>query len=367
MDKRTVRFHTGDGLEGVLPDATCKDIQREYMVPYFKDGNYDEGMLHGVEKVARILNNPEAAAEIIDTSEDTEENYYLYAFIMIALLPVLLITFFVARARKRFKRSNESNWIGLSVAQWLLLYVGLPYILLFIAFNSKWELSLFLYATYGFIILLLVERRIRIYSLARPHIKTNGNQWLWNFYRTQKAGLIFASVLFPIPMLAFYFLYRSNLKKYRDMPRQCKQCSGKSEKLNNDQEDAFLKPAQLAEEKVGSIDYDVWRCTSCSSIEYLTYPNPNTKYKACPKCQAITWHLSKERTIKKATYSDYGSREEIHFCENCSHKLREVFTIPILVASSSSSDSSSGGSSSSDSGGSWGGGSSSGGGASSSW
>ncbi|HEY5825035.1 MAG TPA: hypothetical protein VIT44_11745, partial [Cyclobacteriaceae bacterium] len=210
-------------------------------------------------------------------------------------------------------------------------------------------------------------RRLRIYSIAKPHIKVNGNQWLWNFYRPQKARLIFAAIFFPIPMLPLYFLYRNNLKVYRDMPRQCKQCGGKSEKRSDSEEDAFLKPGQLAEEKVGSVDYDVWKCSSCAAIELLTYPNTNTKYKACPKCKAITWHLSKETTIKKATYSDYGSREEIHFCESCGHKLRKTFTIPILVASSSSGSSSSSSSGSSSSGGSWGGGSSSGGGASSSW
>ncbi|HEY5824194.1 MAG TPA: TPM domain-containing protein, partial [Cyclobacteriaceae bacterium] len=146
MDKRTVRFHTGDGLEGVLPDATCKDIQREYMVPHFKDGNYSEGMLQGVEKVAAILTNPEAAAEIIDTSVNADEEYYIYAFIMLVLFPVLVITFFIARARGRFKKSNEANWIGLSVAWWLVLYLFFPFTLLFIAFNFQWGLTPFMFA-----------------------------------------------------------------------------------------------------------------------------------------------------------------------------------------------------------------------------
>jgi len=169
MDKHTIRFHTGDGLEGVLPDATCKDIQRDYMVPYFKNGNYDEGMFQGVGKVAELLTNPEAATEIINTSANQDENYYAYAFIMVVMFPVLIIIFFIARARGRFKKSNEANWIGLSVPWWLVLYVVLPYALLFIAFTSKWELSLSLFTIYGLIIFLQVERRLRIYSLAKPH------------------------------------------------------------------------------------------------------------------------------------------------------------------------------------------------------
>ena len=36
VDRREVRFVTGPGLEGVLPDALCKRIQMRYMLPYFR-------------------------------------------------------------------------------------------------------------------------------------------------------------------------------------------------------------------------------------------------------------------------------------------------------------------------------------------
>lgn len=367
MDQHTVRFHTGYGLEAVLTDATCKDIQREYMVPSFKEGNYDEGMLNGISKTAEVLTNPAAAAEIINTEINKEEDYYIFFLLMIVLLPVLIITFFVARSYRRFKPSREASWIGMSVWRWLILYVVLPYALLFIAYNGEWKLTSFLLATYGLLVFLLLEKRIRIHHLATPHLKAGSNQWLWNFYRPQKTGLIFAALFFPVPMLFIYFLYRRNLYRYRDMPRTCKQCGGTCVKLSEKEEDSFLQASQIAEEKVKSVDYDVWKCTSCTAVDLLIYPSSSTKYTPCPKCKAITYHISKERVIKKATYSDYGSREVIHFCENCSHKARATFTIPILVASTSSDSSSSSSGSSGSSGGSWGGGSSGGGGASSSW
>ena len=37
VDRREVRFVTGPGLEGVLPDALCKRIQMRYMLPYFRE------------------------------------------------------------------------------------------------------------------------------------------------------------------------------------------------------------------------------------------------------------------------------------------------------------------------------------------
>lgn len=38
-DLREIRFVTGGGLEGILPDALCKRIQLNYMLPAFREGN----------------------------------------------------------------------------------------------------------------------------------------------------------------------------------------------------------------------------------------------------------------------------------------------------------------------------------------
>src|SRR5436190_4402467 len=42
----------GDGLEGVLPDAKVGRIQDEYMIPAFRAGNFDAGMLATVSALA---------------------------------------------------------------------------------------------------------------------------------------------------------------------------------------------------------------------------------------------------------------------------------------------------------------------------
>lgn len=47
LEERQVRVEVGYGLEGALPDAKTGRLQDEYMIPYFKDDNFDEGMLNG--------------------------------------------------------------------------------------------------------------------------------------------------------------------------------------------------------------------------------------------------------------------------------------------------------------------------------
>lgn len=54
-DQRTIRFHTGYGLEGFLTDAKSKRIQMNYMVPEFRKGNIDKGMIHGAIAVNKVL------------------------------------------------------------------------------------------------------------------------------------------------------------------------------------------------------------------------------------------------------------------------------------------------------------------------
>jgi len=55
VKERRWRIHTGYGVEGILPDGVCGEIGRTYMVPYFKDGKYSEGLYSGVTAVASII------------------------------------------------------------------------------------------------------------------------------------------------------------------------------------------------------------------------------------------------------------------------------------------------------------------------
>lgn len=64
LDQRKITFRTGYGLEGVLPDAICKRIQSQYIIPLFREGNYDQGLLNGISAISQILTTPDAIDEI---------------------------------------------------------------------------------------------------------------------------------------------------------------------------------------------------------------------------------------------------------------------------------------------------------------
>lgn len=102
-DMREVRFHTGYGLEGVLPDATCVQIQQDYMLPSFREGDYSAGMVHGVEAVDGLLTTGELPRA--ERSED-DEAAMIMAFIMTLLLVVVPLIFIFRSVRASTKCPN---------------------------------------------------------------------------------------------------------------------------------------------------------------------------------------------------------------------------------------------------------------------
>lgn len=82
---REIRFVTGDGVEGILPDAICKRIQINEMLPAFRRGDYSAGMVAGMVAVARRLAGGEALAE----EEETHDFWLILLFVV--GLPMLFV------------------------------------------------------------------------------------------------------------------------------------------------------------------------------------------------------------------------------------------------------------------------------------
>ena len=55
VKERRWRIETGYGVEGILPDGLCGEIGRNYMVPYFKEGKYGDGLYQGIRAIASIV------------------------------------------------------------------------------------------------------------------------------------------------------------------------------------------------------------------------------------------------------------------------------------------------------------------------
>ncbi|ENV10311.1 hypothetical protein F966_01490 [Acinetobacter higginsii] len=74
VNDRNIQILTGYGLEGVLPDVVLSRIIRNQITPYFKQGQYAQGISAGLEEISRIVNlDPEIAQQAAQELKDRHE------------------------------------------------------------------------------------------------------------------------------------------------------------------------------------------------------------------------------------------------------------------------------------------------------
>jgi uncharacterized protein len=361
-DRKVIRFQTGSGIEGVMPDITCKRIQMSDMVPNFQNGNVDQGMIDGIRSVARVLSDPEVAESYKKEDQFDVDVADFSSYVMGAWLLVTLFVFWAKSKNKSFATASMAvkPQAKLTSSEWFVWYIFLPLLVMVAAtfMNSFVGFAGGMYAWTG--VALLLRRNVMDKEASRWEASKDYHT-IYNFFQ-QEQGLFSAlRFVFPIPFAFMYRGFKKKMQYFRDHPRDCNQCGKPLLKLDEKADDSFLSKSQLMEEGLKSVDYDIWKCSACNAADRLSYVNASSKYKTCPKCQTHAYHQVSDSVISAATTTSTGTGEEIHACKFCNERTVRRYTIPMVESSSSSS------SSSGSSGGSWGGGSSSGGGASSSW
>ena len=102
-DLREIRFVTGRGIEGVLPDAICKRIQTQYMLPHFRNSDYSSGMVAGMEAIRLVLNGSELDAGGNDDyiASEEEPTIAIITFFMLIMAGGMIILYLAVRASHR--------------------------------------------------------------------------------------------------------------------------------------------------------------------------------------------------------------------------------------------------------------------------
>ena len=246
---RRVRVEVGYGLEGVLPDGKVGAILNEYVMPRFRAGQFDEGLLAGVDAfVAAVREEPVELQSGSASYEGGATSVVAAVIGALAAIPLAVGSIFGVRRWRRLRR------------------------------------------------------------------------------------------------------------------RRCPACRARMTRLSETDDDARLEPGQQAEERVKSVDYDVWACGACGHHLTLRYPKWVTGYAACPQCHHRTKSTT-EQVIAAASTTASGSARVLETCAFCAFRHEYTKVLPRIEPGGTSSGSSGGGSSGGGSS-SFGGGSSGGGGAS---
>ena len=94
LEEREFRVEVGDGLGGILPDGKTGRFQDDYIIPYLKNNNWDEGIKNGYNafysEIVK-LNNLD-----LDYNNPKENGSYYYEYVnndiepIIFLLPIII-------------------------------------------------------------------------------------------------------------------------------------------------------------------------------------------------------------------------------------------------------------------------------------
>lgn len=96
-------------------------------------------------------------------------------------------------------------------------------------------------------------------------------------------------------------------------PRKCPECGGPLRWLPEAEEAQFLKAGENAEQRIGSVDYDVWRCGTCSKSAVMVRGRGPAPHAECPRCHRKT--LTSRAAMDRAAYQT-GIVTEVIECRN---------------------------------------------------
>lgn len=269
VDSHQVCIRPGYGLEGVLTDVLCGRILRNVMFPSFREGDYDEGVINAVSEIKALLLDPNNISEILSSEEDADH---------------------IVGADTDDITEIFSVYLG--CAAMIALVLLITYVAKTASIRKKDD-----YDKYAVLVQFKVPYLVLTFlGLGLPLIAT-------------------------IPLLL-------KLKRLRSKPRICTNCGKAMTKVDEIHDNAYLNKGQDLEERLGSVDYDVWLCTSCGETTIEAYVQDNSGYEACPKCKVRAYRLKSERVVRRPTTKKEGLGVRTYSCKHCGYSHDDDFTIP---------------------------------------
>ena len=268
-EQRVARITTGYGLEGVLPDISAKKIVDRSIVANMKNGDLDAAVAAVAQDVATVISDPAAAEELRSSQKDKWE-----------LMP----------------ESPISQEDFFAIIGWFAIFIFL------IACG----------------LLVYDSRRLSKMDRYRRSLGWHERQ------RSYVLLAIFSLGLGIIPWL----IARHKSKTSRNKPMQCPTCKAMMHKLSEEEDNAYLDPAQDLEERLNTVDYDVWVCPECNTIEKYPFRQQQSTYTECPYCHTVARYLVRDHTVVPSTYDRPGVGERIYECKYCHNRDNHRYNIP---------------------------------------
>ena len=268
-DQKAARIATGYGVEGIIPDISALKIIKRSVIPHMKEGDLNGAVLAVAQDVSTVLSDPQAAAELKSSQAESWE------------------------------RMPESDITTEDLIIFIICVV----------------LGVFLVSVCKYVYDSSRLKKLDRYSQAR------------GWYDNRSTYLLLGILSLGLGLLP-YFLSQRKYHNARNKPMKCPACRGMMKKLNEEEDNNLLSPSQDFEEKLNSVDYDVWVCDQCGSVERYAFPNRHSIYQECPHCHTKAMYIVKDHTLIPPTTKASGTGEKIYECKYCHTNTRKKYRIP---------------------------------------
>lgn len=310
-DQRRVRTEVGYGLEGVLTDGRVGRIQREQMIPYFREGRTGQGLLAGIQAIDGHLEREDWRTTTPGSSEEGiswSSILYFSLFVLVLVFVVLLSSLEREANALRSPSQTRARWTSLQASYKLALY-----------------LFLIALPPLGLVVYIWGRKRL-------PRLRA--------------------------------MLSECEYCAAHEMKHQ-----------HPEEAYALLSPVQQTEEAIRSRHYEVYRCGHCDRVELYPEVVAGTSFQTCPSCSGRTLKTTRAeyiriggrnyvRVYKQCLHCRHQDYEDHRDDTGDTESALAGMVLGSLLGSSRSGGGFGGGGFG---GGGWGGGSSGGGGATSGW
>lgn len=264
---RAAVIRTGYGMEGVLPDIVAGKIIREKMFPYFRQGEYDRGLLSGLSELSRVITDPEYSEELKskyanDAGSGADDDFGLQQYFILAVIAAIVLLLYVLFIKVNYNKEPQKQWDKLSKGKMPALMVTIFFL--------------------------------------------------------------------GIPIVG-YLLLLAFLKRLRNTPPECPRCKVKMKRLPKGDDERWLSSGNLTERRIKSMEHDVWECPSCGYGLVKSFKNPHTTYTTCEKCESVAKHMVSDTILKQPTTYSKGIGERVYRCEHCGNENHTRYEIPRKV------------------------------------
>lgn len=268
-DQRAARIATGYGVEGVIPDISARKMIQRSIVPHMQNNDLDGAVEAIANDIANVLSDPVAAEELKSAKKDIwEEN-------------------------------PESDITAEELTNFVIIII----ILVFLVSIGKY-----------------------IYD-SKKYGKQDRYRQALSWHKERTSYIVLAILSAGLGLIPF-LLMRRKYNKARNKPIECPNCRNMMHKLNEEEDNYYLNPAQDLEEKLDTVDYDVWLCDKCGTVERYPFRTNQMKYEECPNCHTVAMSLVRDHTIVPATTKSTGVGEKVYECKYCNKKISRRYQIP---------------------------------------